>query len=217
MSSQPQTKLPSGHYTQLARLDAVCDPSVVDDALEPRPAGEALAVLVDRHREFLAFVERRVGDRRLAEDILQDAFVRSLDKQDQIRTRDSTVAWFYRVLRNAVIDRRRRRASSERGLDAFAREVDASVHDDDVEAAICQCIFGLLPTLKPEYATAIQRIDLDGVSVKAFANELGISSNNAGVRVFRARKALRRQVERSCRSCADHGCFDCTCGQPKSP
>ena len=40
----------------------------------------ATATLVANHREFLAFVEKRVGDRALAEDILQDAFVRGVDK-----------------------------------------------------------------------------------------------------------------------------------------
>jgi hypothetical protein len=42
----------------------------------------------------------------------------------------------------------------------------------------------------------------------------GLSANNAGVRVFRARAALRSQVTRSCGSCATHGCLDCTCGAP---
>ena len=39
-------------------------------------------VLLDNHRRFLGFLEKRVGDRAAAEDILQDAFVRNLDKAD---------------------------------------------------------------------------------------------------------------------------------------
>jgi len=58
---------------------------------------------------------------------------------------------------------------------------------------------------------ALQRIDVDGVAVKAYADDAGISPSNAGVRVFRAREALRKQVARSCGTCAEHGCFDCTC------
>ena len=30
--------------------------------------------------------------------------------------------------------------------------------------------------------------------------------------VVRARKALRSDLQRSCRTCADHGCLDCSCG-----
>ena len=49
------------------------------------------------------------------------------------------------------------------------------------------------------------------MAVKDYAAEAGITSNNAAVRVFRAREALRKQVARSCGTCADHGCLDCTC------
>jgi RNA polymerase sigma-70 factor (ECF subfamily) len=69
----------------------------------------------------------------------------------------------------------------------------------------------LASTLKPEYADAVQSIEVEGMSVKDFAEAKGISSSNAAVRVFRAREALRNQVVRSCGSCAEHGCLDCTC------
>ena len=72
----------------------------------------------------------------------------------------------------------------------------------------------LAETLKPEYAVALKRIEVDGVAVKDFAAEAGITSNNSAVRVFRAREALRQQVRKSCGTCATHGCVDCTCGAP---
>jgi RNA polymerase sigma-70 factor (ECF subfamily) len=75
----------------------------------------------------------------------------------------------------------------------------------------------LAGTLKPEYAQALQRVEVDGVSVQAFAAEAGITANNAAVRLFRARKALKKQLEVSCGTCASHGCLDCTCGEKKAP
>ena len=69
----------------------------------------------------------------------------------------------------------------------------------------------LAATLKPEYADALRRIEVEGVAVKDYAEGAGISASNAGVRIFRAREALRKQVARSCGTCADHGCLDCTC------
>ena len=74
----------------------------------------------------------------------------------------------------------------------------------------------LSETLKPEYAAALRRIDVDGVPVQDYAAEAGITANNAGVRVFRARQALRKRVVRWCGSCAERGCIDCTCGEPGS-
>jgi len=72
-------------------------------------------------------------------------------------------------------------------------------------------------TLKPEYATAIKRVDLDGATVVALAREAGITANNAGVRLHRAHEALRRQLALSCGTCATHGCLDCHCGGPNRP
>lgn len=180
----------------------------------PEPLSQpVIDVLVANHREFLRFVERRVGNRAVAEEIVQDAFVRSLDRGDEIR--DSVVGWFYRVLRNAVIDRQRRQAVADRRLDQFAAEL-ASEREagDELAGVVCRCVAELANTLKPEYADALKRIEVDGVPVKEYADAVGISASNAGVRIFRARDALRKQVARSCGTCAEHGCLDCTCHAP---
>jgi RNA polymerase sigma-70 factor (ECF subfamily) len=181
------------------------------------PSPDVVNALVSNHREFLVFLERRVGSRAVAEDILQEAFVRGLDKLEALRNDESAVAWFYRVLRNAIVDHHRRHASAGRALEAFAVELDQRTDPDtDVESAVCRCISQLTGTLKPEYAEALQRIEVDGVAVKDYALEAGISSGNAAIRVFRARQALRAQVARSCGTCAAHGCLDCTCSTSSS-
>jgi RNA polymerase sigma factor (sigma-70 family) len=173
-----------------------------------------VAKLVAGHREFLRFLERRVGDRALAEDILQEAFVRGVARADEIRE-ETAVAWFYRTLRNAVIDHYRRRGASARALGSLADEMaGAEEPAPEVKGAICHCVAELAGTLKPEYAQAIRRIEVDGVAVKDFAAEAGITASNAAVRVFRAREALRKQVAKSCGSCAEHGCLECSCGKP---
>lgn len=173
---------------------------------------EVVATLVANHRAFLAFVQKRVGDRALAEDILQDAFVRGVEKFDSVR--DTAVGWFYRVLRNAITDHHRRAAVADRRHDSWVAESQAlDAPDEELRGVVCSCVGELADTLKPEYAAALRRVEIDGVSVKDYAEEAGISSNNAGVRVFRAREALRKQVARACGTCADHGCLDCTCGR----
>jgi RNA polymerase sigma factor (sigma-70 family) len=168
--------------------------------------------LVDNHRKFLAFVEKRVGDRALAEDILQDAFVKTLEKQDAVRDETSAVAWFYQLLRNSIIDHYRRRETRSKALEALAVELkDAVEPPPELRDAICGCVSDIAATLKPEYAEAIRRVDLDETPVQQFATEVGITANNAAVRVFRAREALRKQVKAACGTCAEHGCTDCTC------
>jgi RNA polymerase sigma factor (sigma-70 family) len=182
------------------------DPSAAVQDTTP----EVAAIFVANHRDLLAFLERRVGSRAVAEDILQEAFVKGMGRV-RADDADSAVAWFYRTLRNAAVDYHRRHSTARKALESFAAENDDSF-EPELRSAVCQCVGRLAETLKPEYADAIKRIDVDGVSVKDYAAEAGISASNAGVRVFRAREALRGQVTRSCGTCAEHGCLDCTCG-----
>jgi RNA polymerase sigma factor (sigma-70 family) len=185
--------------------------AVVAAASSPAPA--TLQVLLDNHARFLAFLERRVGSRDEAEDILQEAFVRSLDRAPDPRSSESITAWFYRVLRNAITDHYRRQGSRGRTLERLAAETADGVQDPDegLEALVCGCVMSLMETLKPEYGAAIRRVDLDGTSVRGYAEEAGITPSNAGVRLHRAREALRKQVALTCGTCLDHGCLDCRC------
>jgi RNA polymerase sigma-70 factor (ECF subfamily) len=179
---------------------------------EPVEAPAPLAILLENHRAFLKYLERRVGDRMLAEDILQDAFSKVIDRPDQVPADEGVVRWFYRTLRNAAIDQFRRRGTASRAVEAFARELETqTAPEPDMEAEICACVGRLASTLKPEYAAALQAIDVNGTPVKTFAEQQGLTASNAGVRVFRAREALKKRVTESCGTCAEHGCRNCTC------
>lgn len=183
----------------------------MEDATRPfEPA--VTRALVENRGAFLGFLERRVGDRSLAEDLLQEAFARGLDKLESLRDDEAVLAWFYRALRNAVADHYRRAKTAEKALERAAKESPTEVPaTETMPGQPCGCVLRLTEGLKPEYAQAIRRIELDGVSVKAFAEELGISESNAGVRVFRAREALRRRLFDCCGACAKRGCQECTC------
>jgi RNA polymerase sigma factor (sigma-70 family) len=185
------------------------------EQLELKPeTPDVLRLLLDNHSRFLAFLQRRVGSRDEAEDILQEAFVRSLNRSASFPDSESAIAWFYRVLRNALIDHYRRTDTRSRAIDRLAAEAESSTSPDgELETVVCACVMSLVETLKPEYGAAIRRVDVEGTSVKAYAEEAGITPGNAGVRLHRAREALRRQVARSCGTCLEHGCADCTCAR----
>jgi RNA polymerase sigma-70 factor (ECF subfamily) len=146
-------------------------PAIPEPAERDPQAPDVLRLLLDNHARFLGFLERRVGSRDEAEDILQEAFVRSIGRTDALRTPESAVAWFYRVLRNALIDHHRREGTRSQAFDRLASESEGGVlvPDQELEAVACACITALLDTLKPEYGAALRRVDLDGLSVRGFA------------------------------------------------
>jgi RNA polymerase sigma-70 factor (ECF subfamily) len=182
----------------------------------------AVEILVANHGRFLAFLERRVGSREAAEEILQEAFVRGLSRGDSGRLRDdeSAVAWFYRLLRNALVDRARRTSAERRGLERLASLADdpaGSQGDPELVAVICACIGSLLETLEPVHQRALREVELGSTSVRDFAAHEGITPGHAAVRLFRARQALRRRAEQSCGTCATHGCYQCECRAEPHP
>lgn len=176
---------------------------------DPVPVS-AVDALVSNHRRFLDFLRPRVPTVEDAEEILQTAFAKAVEKSQDIRDEESATAWFYRLLRNALIDFYRRRVVARKAFDTFTEQFSEA----DVQAlqqTICRCVDELIPTLKPEYAELLRRVDVDGEPVPAVAATLGIQANNAGVRLHRARAALKTRLEESCGTCATHGCLDCSC------
>jgi RNA polymerase sigma-70 factor (ECF subfamily) len=191
-------------------VDAGTDATVsTDDAL----AKDKVGVLVAHHARFLAFLKPRVGSADAAEEILQAAFVKGLEKQATIREGESAVGWFYRLLRNAVVDHYRRNGAARRGHERFVAENPEPTAELDtaLTAEVCACVDGLIPTLKPEYADLLRRVELGGASVVEAAAELGVTPNNAAVRLHRARAALKKRLEQTCGTCTEHGCLECTC------
>lgn len=185
-------------------------------ARNPDAASDVARLLAANHARFLAFLTPRLGSPEAAEDVLQAAFVKGLERQHALRDAESAVAWFYRLLRNAVIDHYRRRGAEQRALPRAPEGAEPSVEDEPLRREVCRCVHDLVPLLKPEYATMVRRADLEGASLATLAAELDITRNNAAVRLHRARRALKKQLEASCGACAEHGCLDCSCrrGEP---
>ncbi len=165
-------------------------------------------LLISREK-FLRFIQARVADPDLAEDILQDSFLKALHRAPDLRDHDRLVPWFYQILRNAIIDVYRHQGVERKyTTEISADEVPAMEMED--QAALCACFSDLLPTLKPEYRELIQS-ELNEEKQELVARRLGISPGTLKVRRHRARQVLRRRLEETCRMCATHGCLDCAC------
>ncbi len=173
---------------------------------------QALQRLLAQRERFVSFVAKRVGSRSLAEDIVQAAFVRSFERGEGLKDQESVVAWFYRILRNAVVDHFRSSATQSIAMEAFAAEVQRAPNaSPELKREICGCIGGLLDELKPEYKQAIQMTEINEQPLADLASQAGISVSNAAVRVHRARQSLLKQVKQTCGACAEHQCVDCNC------
>jgi len=165
---------------------------------------DQLAAELNAHRNaFKAFLAARVGSEAEAEDILQNGLLKAVQRAGELQDDAKLTAWFYQLLRNAVVDHYRARSSVRRRHDALG-EMIASLGEDIAAASkgwepqLCSCLGGVVDTLKPQHAELLRRVDLNGESVQAAAKALKMTANNASVTLHRARKDLRARLETFC-------------------
>ena len=194
------------------------DPLPDDDPdIAARAADAAVRrALVEGHRQRLGFLRRRLGSGDEAEEVLQMFMLRAVERSADLRDVRSVRGWLSRILATTIVDHQRRagkRRKREEIVDPFDLEELSIEPDDELEEAICNCLYKLLPTLKPEYAEVIWRIDLLEEPRDRVAASLGVSLNNITVRLHRGRQALKKRLEEMCMTCPVHGFLDCRCDE----
>jgi RNA polymerase sigma-70 factor (ECF subfamily) len=177
---------------------------------------ERLARELNSRREaFRAFLVARVGSAADAEDILQNGLLKAVRSGSWPRDDTRLAAWFYQLLRNAIVDHHRARAARHRREDALGRLADRLGENVTPprtwETQICGCLDGVIATLRPAHAELLRRVDLDGQPVRDAARALGLTPNNASVALHRARRELRVRLLAFCGACAAGACLNCDC------
>lgn len=191
------------------------DAKPTDEADAAKPADAAVRrALVEARQSFLAFLRQRLGNQDEAEDVLQRFALRALEHASELREVRSVRSWLGRVLASTIVDHQRRvirRRRREVAMEQVDVENVAADPADDGDAAICTCMYKLLPTLKPEYAEVIWRADLLDEPRDRIAASLGTTLNNVTVRLHRGRQALKKRLDEMCLTCPVHGFLDCRC------
>lgn len=186
---------------------------VVED-LAGRGRGESSPerALLDGQGAFFSFLIKRLGNRADAEDVLQEFCIRVLARQEQLRDVDRMDAWLYAILRSTLNDHYRKSAERGRLAEAVAQEPDGWAEDASAQMSrLCTCPGGLISGLRPTDAELLRRIDFGEEDRAVVAGDLGLNRNALGVRLHRARNALREALAAHCGPCCKSGMDDCYC------
>jgi len=184
----------------------------VSGAVRPEPATAVHRCLVEHRRDYLRYVRGRLSSPDEADDAFQDFCVRAIRCAGAPDDLPGARAWLRCVLRSTIVDHYRRRAARRRGEDAYRlepHETQAELASDDAPA--CRCVAAALAGLRADQADLIRRLDLGEEPRTAVAEDHGVTANALGVRLHRARQALRTAIADVCPTCGDGRFAECDC------
>ncbi len=148
--------------------------------------------------ELYHFVLKRVQDKESAEDIVHDVLVKVYTRRQMLREPSKLRSWLYQITRNAIIDHYRSRKTL---LDMPGNLVGTGTGELAVRAQeeLALCLEPLLDSLPDLYRKALKMAELDGVTQREVASQLGLSLSGAKSRVQRGRRMLLEAVLKCCR------------------
>jgi RNA polymerase sigma-70 factor (ECF subfamily) len=137
--------------------------------------------------QMRSFIRSRVRDHAVAEDILQEVFIRIHQKLPSLRASERLEAWVWRIVRNAIADhfRRSRPAKALAETEAAAPEPNADLPD------LRPCVRQFVDQLEPAYRDALLLTEWQGLTQDEMGKRLGLSPSGAKSRVQRARVQLK--------------------------
>jgi RNA polymerase sigma-70 factor (ECF subfamily) len=144
-----------------------------------------------------------------AEDVMQDALLKTYQHVKQISEPDAFRTWLYTTIRNACLMKRRRRVgepasfvSIEHGIETTGGTVPVEVADRSssidqrlIDGWMDDRLRRALHQLPPSYRMIVVMREIEGLSTKEVAAIARVSESNVKQRLHRARLMLRKQLE----------------------
>lgn len=151
--------------------------------------------------ELRGWLRRRVGNNALADDLLQDLYLKALRQGTRFCAVENARAWLFEVARNTLADHLR----VAHLMVELPDDLLAPVEDLETVDTLTACLPRVLSELSPDDREALTLCDLQGMAQADFARLKGLSLSAAKSRVQRARVRLRAQMSQVCQVKVDDG------------
>jgi RNA polymerase sigma-70 factor (ECF subfamily) len=143
------------------------------------------------------FIQRRVSDEHVADDLLQEVFIRIHRNIETLQQTDRLAAWVYKIARNVIQDHYRSGTHRTESL-----EIDPAANCSDSQEA-CSCRSGswldeMIRSLDDGYRQALELAEIQGISQQEVGDRMGLSLSAAKSRIQRGRAMLKESLTRCC-------------------
>jgi RNA polymerase sigma-70 factor (ECF subfamily) len=144
----------------------------------------------------MRFVRARVSDEQVAEDVLQETFLRIHARLDSLGDDQRLASWVFQIARNIITDHHRSKAHSPSG---FASEMEATADGpDNLNEQTAGWARTLIEQLPDANLAALHLYEIEGLSQQAIADRLNISLSGAKSRIQRGRAKLKTLLHACC-------------------
>mgnify|MGYP000023508725 CR=1 FL=1 len=147
------------------------------------------------NRQLLGFIKTKVNNQTIAEDILQDVFIKIHLKSDSLTEKSKLQSWLYQITRNTIIDYYRKKKLPI--IDELSNEIPEDIEHKSM-LDFCNCLVPFVEQLPSKYKDAILKTELGNLSQKEYAKELGISYSTLKSRVQRGKIELKKSFISCC-------------------
>lgn len=143
-----------------------------------------------------AYIIGKVKDTHIAEDILQETFIRIHSNIGSLKDATRTQAWVYQIAHNQVMDhfRKSQKVSNDTMVDDKADEINP---EDSMSEALSDMV-KMMDDLPAEYCDSLCSTELGSMSISEYAASAGISYTAAKTRIFRAKRMLKDMLMQCC-------------------
>jgi RNA polymerase sigma-70 factor (ECF subfamily) len=153
----------------------------------------------DFHDKLYGFILKRVHDKSITNDLLQDIFVKIHTKINTLKQEDKLTSWIYQITRNSILDY----FKSKKIELQLPNDLKEEIEPETLNHEILTCLRSMINTLPEDYKNAINETDLGNSSQKEYAKKIGISYSGAKSRVQRARAELNSLFQSCCKTTVD--------------
>jgi RNA polymerase sigma-70 factor (ECF subfamily) len=151
------------------------------------------------------FILHTVRNEWVADDLVQETFIRINQNLENLRDAARLQAWIFRIAYNICQDYFRQQgktANANLGLEEISGEpasATAPTTQKELEQGqMRQCVFGLVNHLPESLRSVIILSDISEFSQREIAEIMGITVENVKIRLHRARKKLKALLEEHC-------------------
>ena len=152
-------------------------------------------VITQYQSSLRAFLLSRMRNPADVDDVLQEALTKTFQNFHTLKSEDKIRPWLFQIANNAMMDHFRR---SGRDASVSADDLWYDEPSEETEHAFEGCVLPFLDALPSEGGKLLRAVELEGVSQKEYAEELGISYSTLKSRVQASRKQLRHLFDQCC-------------------